>query len=193
MNLSTYYWYFTSVIPPRVCDNIIMHGLSKPESMARTGGYDNKELSNDELKSRVDAAILSIRDPPTRYTQEANSFLYSILNDIPFEYDELVIDELQNITLDDIRYSYCEWILGEEYTDSSEISGNIERGSCSFGRRSVSVQLWGGEHKGEPAKAKDRGDTLGASAGCALFNHDDLHAFKASLPYFNAEILKFKI
>ncbi len=152
-----------------------------------------KELSNDELKSRVDAAILSIRDPPTRYTQEANSFLYSILNDIPFEYDELVIDELQNITLDDIRYSYCKWILGEEYTDSSEISGNIERGSCSFGRRSVSVQLWGGEHKGEPAKAKDRGDTLGASAGCALFNHDDLHAFKASLPYFNAEILKFKI
>ena len=51
MNLSTYYWYFTSVIPPRVCDNIITHGLSKPESMARTGGYDNKELSNDEIKN----------------------------------------------------------------------------------------------------------------------------------------------
>ena len=43
MNLSNYYWYFTSVIPPRICDDIVKHGLSKADTMARTGGYDNKK------------------------------------------------------------------------------------------------------------------------------------------------------
>ena len=50
MNLSNYYWYFTSVIPPRICDDIVKHGLSKADTMARTGGYDNKKLTKNEIK-----------------------------------------------------------------------------------------------------------------------------------------------
>ena len=49
MNLSNYYWAFKSAIPPRVCDDIIKYALSKDETMARTGGYDNKELSEDQV------------------------------------------------------------------------------------------------------------------------------------------------
>ena len=43
MNLKNYYWYFTSALPPKLCDDIIKYALSKSESMARTGGYDAKK------------------------------------------------------------------------------------------------------------------------------------------------------
>ena len=50
MKLSNYYWYFTSAIPPRICDDIIKYGLSQAETMARTGGYEDRELSKQEIK-----------------------------------------------------------------------------------------------------------------------------------------------
>jgi PKHD-type hydroxylase len=50
VNLSNYYWYFQSAIPPRICDDIIKYGLSQAETMARTGGYDNRELTKKEIK-----------------------------------------------------------------------------------------------------------------------------------------------
>jgi len=50
MNISNHYWYFTSVIPPKICDDIIKYGLSKSESMGITGGYSNKNLSKKEIK-----------------------------------------------------------------------------------------------------------------------------------------------
>jgi PKHD-type hydroxylase len=50
MKLSNYYWYFTSAIPPRICDDIIKYGLSQAETMARTGGYGDRELSKQEIK-----------------------------------------------------------------------------------------------------------------------------------------------
>ena len=51
MNTSNYYWYFKSAIPPKICDDIIKHGLSKSETMARTGGYGDKELTKFEIKN----------------------------------------------------------------------------------------------------------------------------------------------
>ena len=50
MNISNHYWYYTSAIPSRICDDIIKYGLSKSETMARTGGYNDKELTKDEIK-----------------------------------------------------------------------------------------------------------------------------------------------
>ena len=50
MNISNYYWCFTAAIPPRICDNIIKYSLSKQEQLARTGGYGDRKLSNDEIK-----------------------------------------------------------------------------------------------------------------------------------------------
>ena len=50
MNISNYYWYFNGVIPPKLCDDIIKHGLSQAETMARTGGYDDKELTKDQIR-----------------------------------------------------------------------------------------------------------------------------------------------
>jgi len=67
MNLQNYYWSFESDIPPRLCDHIIQHGLSKSESMARTGAYrENKKLSNEEitdLKRKRNSNITWLDDP----------------------------------------------------------------------------------------------------------------------------------
>ena len=50
MNISNYYWYFKSAIPPKICDDIIKYGLSKKSSLARTGGYVNKKLTKNDVK-----------------------------------------------------------------------------------------------------------------------------------------------
>jgi len=50
MNISNYYWYFKSAIPPRICDDIIKYGLSQAETIARTGSYGDKELTKEEIK-----------------------------------------------------------------------------------------------------------------------------------------------
>ena len=50
MNLINYYWYFKSAVPPRICDDIVKYGLSKSETMARTGGYDDKKLTKNQIK-----------------------------------------------------------------------------------------------------------------------------------------------
>ena len=50
MNLSNYYWYFKSALPPKLCDEIIKYALSKKEVMARTGGFGNKLSKEDKAK-----------------------------------------------------------------------------------------------------------------------------------------------
>ena len=50
MNISNYYWYFKSAVPSKICDDIIKYGLSQTETMARTGGYGDKKLSEQEIK-----------------------------------------------------------------------------------------------------------------------------------------------
>jgi PKHD-type hydroxylase len=66
MNLSNYYWYFTSAIPPRICDDIIKYGLSKTETMAKTGGYEDRELSKQEIKDmkrKRNSDLVWLNDP----------------------------------------------------------------------------------------------------------------------------------
>ena len=50
MNTFNYYWYFKSAIPPKICDDIIKYGLTQEETIARTGGYGDKELTKDQIK-----------------------------------------------------------------------------------------------------------------------------------------------
>ena len=39
MNLSNYYYYFSSAVPPKLCDEIIKHALSKKDKVAKTMLY----------------------------------------------------------------------------------------------------------------------------------------------------------
>ena len=50
MNLHYYYWYFPSVIPHRICDDIIKYGKSQQEEIALTGQTEQKEISEADLK-----------------------------------------------------------------------------------------------------------------------------------------------
>ena len=50
MNLSNYYWYFKSALPPKFCDDVIKYGLQHQEDFAITGGLGvNRNLSRDCL------------------------------------------------------------------------------------------------------------------------------------------------
>jgi len=49
MNLSNYYWYFSSALTPRFCDEVIKYALSKKEEMARTFGFGNGKLNRQEI------------------------------------------------------------------------------------------------------------------------------------------------
>ena len=51
MNLSEYFWFFQSVIPERICNDIVSYGKSLESGMAITGGYDTgKKLDEKEIK-----------------------------------------------------------------------------------------------------------------------------------------------
>ena len=51
MNISNYYWYFSGVLTPRFCDEVIAYANAQKEVMARTGGYGDKELNKEEVKN----------------------------------------------------------------------------------------------------------------------------------------------
>ena len=60
------YWFFKSALPSRICDNIIRHALSKAETMAKTGGFEKKDLSKDEvrtLKKIRNSDLVWLNDP----------------------------------------------------------------------------------------------------------------------------------
>ena len=71
MNLQYYYWWFKSVIPPRICDDIVKYGLSHKEDTGVTGGLGyardfkkqplNKKETKD-LKKKIDSSIVWMND-----------------------------------------------------------------------------------------------------------------------------------
>ena len=50
MNISNYYWYFSGVLTPKFCDDVIAYANQQEEVMARTGGYGDKKLNKDQIK-----------------------------------------------------------------------------------------------------------------------------------------------
>jgi PKHD-type hydroxylase len=51
MNLTNYYWYFSGVLTPRFCDEVIKYANEQKEVMARTGGYGDRKLNKEEVKN----------------------------------------------------------------------------------------------------------------------------------------------
>jgi len=92
MNLEYYYWYFQSVIPPKICDDIIQS--YKDNSLKAKEGkvYDDKQNSIVEKKTKesfdlhFEASILF--SPYREYLDELQKALnlyhdkYSMLNEI---------------------------------------------------------------------------------------------------------------
>jgi len=52
MNLSNYYWYFQSVIPKKICDDILKYGKEKQKSLALVGSHSKRNLLKDPLSKK---------------------------------------------------------------------------------------------------------------------------------------------
>ena len=66
MNLTNYYWYFQSVVPSRICDDIVKYGHQMQDQMAVTGGYGNSKKLNakqtKDLKKKRNSDIVWMSD-----------------------------------------------------------------------------------------------------------------------------------
>ena len=65
MNISNYYWYFSGVLTPKFCDDVIEYAKSQKEVMARTGGYGDKKLNKEEvldLKRKRNSDLVWLND-----------------------------------------------------------------------------------------------------------------------------------
>ena len=57
MNLTNHYWYFSGVLTPKFCDEVIQYANAQKETMAITGGYgrerdlNKKPLNKEEVKN----------------------------------------------------------------------------------------------------------------------------------------------
>ena len=49
MNLENYFWYFKSVIPLNICDDICKYGKQLQDQIAVTGGYQVKKLNKKQI------------------------------------------------------------------------------------------------------------------------------------------------
>ena len=65
MNISNYYWYFSGVLTPKFCDDVIEYAKSQKEVMARTGGYGERKLKKEEvldLKRKRNSDLVWLND-----------------------------------------------------------------------------------------------------------------------------------
>ena len=51
MNLENYFWYFKSVIPLNICDDICKYRKQLQDQIAVTGGYQVKKLNKKQIKN----------------------------------------------------------------------------------------------------------------------------------------------
>tara|TARA_R110000787_G_scaffold148515_2_gene262437 strand:- start:458 stop:1108 length:651 start_codon:yes stop_codon:yes gene_type:complete len=81
MDLQTQYYYFKSVLPYKLCDDIIQYGKQHREEVALTGAFDNKKELNQKdlknLKKKRDSNVVWMNDTwiykeIQPYIQEAN-------------------------------------------------------------------------------------------------------------------------
>jgi hypothetical protein len=88
MNISNYYWYFSGVLTPKFCDDVIAYANSQEEVMARTGGYGDRKLKKEEikdLKRKRNSDLVWLNDTWIYkelhpYVHEANRKLVGTLN-----------------------------------------------------------------------------------------------------------------
>ena len=50
MNLTNYYWYFTGVLTPKFCDEVIKYAKQKKETLGTIARHNKKDLSTNEIK-----------------------------------------------------------------------------------------------------------------------------------------------
>jgi PKHD-type hydroxylase len=66
MNLKNYYWWFDSIIPSRICDDIVKYGISQNSQLAITGNFQGIE----KLSSEQEKDLKKLRDSKVSFLTE---------------------------------------------------------------------------------------------------------------------------
>ena len=69
MNLKNYYWYFQSVLPRHLCDDIIKYGLSHTKQTATIGGM-NQNVQKKPLTCKETKALKKIRNSSVTWLED---------------------------------------------------------------------------------------------------------------------------
>jgi nardilysin len=88
------------------------------------------KLTQQDISDLAATIIKSIIDPPTSYLEEAEQFRNSIINQVPFDWIEQIIKELENMKLEEFINKTNDWMF-----DKSK-------------RKSVSILLFGNDNLG---------------------------------------------
>jgi hypothetical protein len=80
MNISNYYWYFSGVLTPKFCDDVIAYAKEQKEVMARTGGYGDRKLKKEEvldLKRKRNSDLVWLND--TWIYKELHPYVHKLI------------------------------------------------------------------------------------------------------------------
>jgi secreted Zn-dependent insulinase-like peptidase len=86
------------------------------------------KLTQQDITDRAAAIIKSIIDPPTSYLEEAEQFRNSIINEVPFDWIEQIIKELENMKVEEVISKANDWMFDKNK------------------RKSVSILIFGNEN-----------------------------------------------
>jgi len=119
------------------------------------------KLTQQEVSDRGAAIVKSLIEPPKSYLEEAGTYRENILNNIPFDWIQQIIAQLENINVEDFRQKANDWIFDEE------------------NRKSVSFMLFGNQNQ------QDLDNFLSANNKNVIKNIEDLTNLRDSLEKFN--------
>ena len=145
MNLSNYFWHFKSALTPKFCDDVIQYGLSKSETMARTGGFGDKKLTEDDLKNmkRKRNSNITWLDDPWIY-REIHPYIHEANKNAGWNFN---LDRSESCQFTKYKHNqYYDWHQDSWYKPYDK-PGKIDHGKIR--KLSVTCQLTdGSEYEG---------------------------------------------
>ncbi len=106
-------------------------------------------LPTAELQDMCESLVKSLQDPPSTYTEESSRHWESLVHDMPFDWTQQVIAQLQALTHLDLLAAADGWLFDAQQ------------------RRSVSVMLFGNTHLGDLGQLRSE-----MSGGAAVVESD---------------------
>jgi insulysin len=119
-------------------------------------------ITQDDLDSRTASVIRTLEDPPTAFSEEASSFWSAIVENQPFDWNELVIAELRALRVETLLRGWTEYIAPGSPT-----------------RRSIAIMLESNAHK-------QIRQSTSTSAAIEAMTLDQLTVLRDSLIFVNS-------
>ena len=153
MNISNYYWYFSGVLTPKFCDDVIAYANQQKEVMARTGGYGDRKLKKEEvldLKRKRNSDLVWLND--TWIYKELHPYVHEANRNagLNFNWDFSESCQFTKYKLNQYYDWHCDsWDKPYDRTDKN---GNIPKNALDHGKirkLSMTCQLTdGSEYQG---------------------------------------------